>query len=101
MHIQLLRGNVMYTKKYRRVDMSEVMTVRVELEVRQRLEKLAKATARTKSFLAAEAIRLYLDINEWQIGEIENGLREADAGMFASDEEVSAVFAKQRGGNDR
>ncbi|MBI3244958.1 MAG: CopG family transcriptional regulator [Deltaproteobacteria bacterium] len=81
--------------------MSEVMTVRVELEVRQRLEKLAKATARTKSFLAAEAIRLYLDINEWQIGEIENGLREADAGMFASDEEVSAVFAKQRGGNDR
>lgn len=81
--------------------MSEVMTVRVEPEVRQRLEKLAKATARTKSFLAAEAIRLYLDINEWQIGEIENGLREADAGMFASDEEVSAVFAKQRGGNAR
>ena len=41
--------------------MSDVMTVRVEPEVKQRLEKLAKATARTKSFLTAEAIRAYLD----------------------------------------
>ena len=47
--------------------MSDVMTVRVEPDVKQRLEKLAKATARTKSFLAAEAIRAYLDLNEWQV----------------------------------
>ena len=75
--------------------MSAVMTVRVEPEVKQRLEKLAKATARTKSFLTAEAIRAYLDMNEWQISEIEAGLREADAEMFASDEEVTAAFAKK------
>ncbi len=76
--------------------MSDVMTIRVDGEIRQRLEKLSKATARTKSFLAAEAIRFYLDVNEWQIKEIEAGLHEADAGNFASEEEVEAIFSKWR-----
>jgi RHH-type rel operon transcriptional repressor/antitoxin RelB len=77
--------------------MSDVMTIRVDGETRERLEKLSRATARTKSFLAAEAIRAYLDVNEWQIHEIEDGLREADAGDFASETEVQAVFTKWRG----
>lgn len=74
--------------------MLEVMTIRVDRKTKQRLEKLAKAVARTKSFLAAEAIRAYLDLNEWQISEIKAGLREADAGELASEDEVEAVFAK-------
>lgn len=76
--------------------MLEVMTIRVDQKTKRRLEKLATATERTKSFLAAEAIRSYLDLNEWQIQEIRAGLREADAGDFASDAEVEAVFAKWR-----
>ena len=76
--------------------MSDVVTIRIDTEIRQRLERLSKATARTKSFLAAEAIRFYLDVNEWQIQEIEAGLNEADAGDFASEEEVEAIFSKWR-----
>jgi predicted transcriptional regulator len=76
--------------------MLEVMTIRVDQKTKRRLEKLADATERTKSFLAAEAIRSYLDLNEWQIQEIRAGLREADAGDFASDAEVEAVFVKWR-----
>jgi predicted transcriptional regulator len=76
--------------------MLEVMTIRVDQKTKRRLERLANATERTKSFLAAEAIRSYLDLNEWQIQEIRAGLREADAGDFASDTEVEAVFAKWR-----
>ena len=78
--------------------MSEVMTIRVDNKTKQRLEKLAEATARTKSFLVAEAIRSYLDFNEWQIKEIRAGVREADSGEFASDTEVEAVFTKWRVG---
>jgi predicted transcriptional regulator len=74
------------------------MTIRVDRKTKQRLEKLAAAMARTKSFLAGEAIRAYLDLNEWQIQEISAGLREAAAGEFASDAEVEAVFAKWRAG---
>ena len=76
--------------------MSDVMTIRVDGETKQRLEKLSKATTRTKSFLAAEAIRFYLDENEWQISEIKAGLREADARDFASEAEVEAILSKWR-----
>lgn len=70
------------------------MTVRLDDEVKARLERLAEATQRSKSFLAAEAIRAYVENNEWQIGEIQAALKEADAGEFASDEEVAALAKK-------
>jgi RHH-type transcriptional regulator, rel operon repressor / antitoxin RelB len=74
--------------------MSEVMTIWVDRKTKTRLEKLAKAMERTKSYLAAEAIRTYVELNEWQIAEIETALKEADAGDFATREEVESVFNK-------
>jgi RHH-type rel operon transcriptional repressor/antitoxin RelB len=74
--------------------MSEIMTIRVDGKTKSRLEKLARATERTKSYLAAEAIRAYVDLNEWQIGEIKAALKEADAGNFATDAEVRRVRKK-------
>ena len=74
--------------------MSTTMTIRLEDEVRDRLDQLAEATQRNKSFLAAEAIRAFVETNEWQIGEIRAALREADAGDFASDKDVAALSRK-------
>jgi predicted transcriptional regulator len=80
--------------------MSEVMTIRVDRRTKSRLEKLAKAMDRTKSYVAAEAIRAYIDLNEWQIAETRVALKEADTGDFATDNEVAAVMKKwQRGGD--
>jgi RHH-type transcriptional regulator, rel operon repressor / antitoxin RelB len=70
------------------------MTVRLEDEVKDRLERLADSTQRSKSFLAAEAIREYVENNEWQITETQAALAEADAGDFATDKEVAAVAKK-------
>ena len=78
--------------------MAEVLTIRVDAEIKKRLEKLAKATARTKSYLAAQAVRNYLDLNEWQIAEIKKGIEEADRGEFADDAKVAAFFAKWKRG---
>ena len=74
--------------------MSTTMTLRIEDSIKEQLEKLAQATHRTKSFLASEAIKNYISMNEWQINDIKEGLEEADRGEFASDEEVKAVFDK-------
>lgn len=74
--------------------MSSTMTVRLEDEVKDRLDQLAEATQRSKSFLAAEAIRAFVENNEWQIGEIRAALREADSGDFASDKNVAATTRK-------
>lgn len=74
--------------------MTTTMTIRLEPEIKERLDLLAAATQRSKSFLAAEAIRQYVELNEWQAAEIRAALAEADAGDFASDEEVDAVTAR-------
>jgi RHH-type rel operon transcriptional repressor/antitoxin RelB len=74
--------------------MSTTMTIRLEGEVKDRLDQLAASTQRSKSFLAAEAIREFVENNEWQIAETRAALAEADAGDFASDEDVVAVARK-------
>ncbi len=70
------------------------MTIRLEAELKSRLDHLAVATQRSKSFLAAAAIREFIELNEWQIEEVKDALKEADAGDFAGDDEVKAVLNK-------
>jgi predicted transcriptional regulator len=40
-------------------------------------------------------------IEAWQINHIREGLRQADAGEFASDEEIALVFAPAKRSNER
>ncbi|PYT80133.1 MAG: hypothetical protein DMG40_13465 [Acidobacteria bacterium] len=49
------------------------MKLRLEPDLRKRLDGLAKAQRRSWSFIAAEAIREYVVVNEWQIEEIGKG----------------------------
>jgi predicted transcriptional regulator len=74
--------------------MSTTMTIRLDDEVKDRLDRLAESTQRSKSFLAAEAIREFVENNEWQIAEIHAALKEADAGDFATDQDVDALARK-------
>ncbi len=59
---------------------STTFTVRVEPEVKKRLEKLAKTTGRTRSFLAAAALNDYLDANEWQVAGVKRAIASLDRG---------------------
>lgn len=80
--------------------MSTTMTVRLDDDVKSRLEGLAEATQRSKSFLASEAIREYLELNEWQIHETRTALDEASAGDFASDSDVQDLATKWKVSGD-
>lgn len=55
------------------------LTVRVKPDTRSRIETLARATRRSKSFVIEEALEQYLDVNEWQIKGIQDALVEADS----------------------
>jgi len=61
------------------------------------LGKLAEVTHRSQSFLGADTIRRYIDLESWQIAEIQQAVAEADAGDFASDIEFNAVLNKHAG----
>ena len=73
---------------------TNILTLRLDSKLKKKLDKLAKATERSRSFLVAEAIREFVALNEWQIEEIKKGLREADAGDFASDEEMEQTVRR-------
>ena len=72
--------------------MTTTMTIRLEPELKARLDQMAVTTHRSKSFLAAEAIRDFVELNEWQLQEINAATQEADDGDFASETDVKKMF---------
>ena len=72
----------------------KTINVRVPEELYNQIEELAKATARTKSFLTIDALTNYVQSESWQILDIHEGIKEADVGEFATDKQVNAVFNK-------
>jgi RHH-type rel operon transcriptional repressor/antitoxin RelB len=68
------------------------LTVRVDPDVAKRLEKLARATKRSRCYLAAEAIEEYLVVQEWQVEAILAGIDEADRGEGVDFEQVKASW---------
>ena len=73
---------------------SSVLTLRLDAKLKNQLDRLSRSMNRSRSFVAAQAIQEYVSVNEWQIAEIKKGLAEADAGDFATDEEVQQVMKK-------
>ncbi len=73
---------------------SSVLTLRLDPQLKKQLDLLSRATSRSRSFVAAEAIREYVALNNWQIEETAKALVEADRGDFASDKEVQQTLKK-------
>lgn len=73
---------------------SAVLTLRLDAKLKQQLDRLSKATSRSRSFVAAQAIREYVALNQWQIGEIRKALEEAESGEFATPDEVRRTLKK-------
>jgi predicted transcriptional regulator len=69
-----------------------VITVRIDAVLKAKLETLARSTRRSKSFLAAEAIAAYVELNEWQIGEIAAGIEELDSGEVLSEQQAEERY---------
>ena len=68
---------------------STTVTVRIPTSLKNRLSKLAEATARSRSFLAAHALQVYVDDQEWRIAAIRKARKEVREGRFISHENVS------------
>ncbi|MBI4967781.1 MAG: CopG family ribbon-helix-helix protein [Rhodospirillales bacterium] len=64
------------------------MTVRIPAALNARLEQLAQATRRSKSWLAAEAIGAYVATEADYLAAIEEGLADVKAGRLIPHEKV-------------
>ena len=68
------------------------ITIEVPLETEHQIAALAEATGRSGQVLLLEAVPRYLDLEAWQVAQIHAAIAAADAGQFATDVEVQAVF---------
>jgi predicted transcriptional regulator len=79
---------------------STTLTVRLTPAVKQQLGRLADATRRTKSFLAAEAIAAYVAREADVIAGIERGLDDMRSGLVVPHDEamerLEATVAKAK-----
>lgn len=64
------------------------VTLQVPVELRDRLDRLAAVTGRSRSGLVAEALAAYLAEAEDHLAAVEQGLADAAAGRVVSHEEV-------------
>jgi len=70
--------------------MTTTLSVRLDEDVKKRLETLAGRARRSKSFLAAEAIAAFVEAESWQLDEIQAGVEELDEGRGVAHKDVSA-----------
>ena len=73
---------------------SQTISARLDPETAKKLDMLVKSTARSRSYLVAEAIETYVKDQAWQIGAIQEGIKDADKGEFATEKEVKKVLKK-------
>lgn len=59
----------------------DTISFRLPAGTKQRIEHLAQATRRSKTFVIEEAITNYLNLNEWQVESILEGMKEIRAGQ--------------------
>ncbi|MBE0504652.1 MAG: CopG family ribbon-helix-helix protein [Desulfuromonadales bacterium] len=69
-----------------------LVSLRIEEELADRLNSLAKSTGKTKSFIASQAIQDYLALQEWQVEAIKEGIDAADRGEMVGHEEAVKVL---------
>jgi RHH-type rel operon transcriptional repressor/antitoxin RelB len=73
---------------------NEIISFRAPHALKEKLEKLADITKRSKTDLLLFWVEDGIATEEWQLQEIELGVQEANAGKFASKEEVDRVLKK-------
>lgn len=71
-----------------------LVSVRLSEPVADRLENLSRATCRSKSFLAAQAIEEFLALQEWQVAAIQEGIEAADRGEVVSHDDAVAELKR-------
>jgi predicted transcriptional regulator len=72
--------------------MTTNMNVRLDADLKERLELFAQATGRPASYHVREALLAYLDEKEWLLAKLDEGRRDYEAGRVMDEEESQAFL---------
>ncbi len=76
--------------------MEKTVSFRADSKKVQELDRLAQSRDRDRSYLLNEAIDYYLDLQQYHIEAIKEGIRDADAGNLVAHEDVIEEVKKLR-----
>ena len=74
----------------------ESITFQLGKTKRVALDSIAAAKHLDRANVIEEAVEAYIEVQQWQIAHVMAGLRQADAGEFASSDRVKKALAKWR-----
>ena len=63
-------------------------TIRMDSRTLKRVDSIARAMSRSRAWVINQAVRRYLDYEEWFIAAVKRGLREAETGEIVDHEVV-------------
>lgn len=69
-----------------------LVSARVPAALANRLDKLAKTMHRSKSYLAAQAIEEFVDLQEWHVNAIKEGIAAVERGEVVSHDQAVALL---------
>lgn len=73
---------------------TEAFSVRTDTEKVKKLDELAKQLDRSRNYIVNQAIDQLLELHAWQDERVKEGIRAAEEGSFAGDQQVRKVFDK-------
>jgi predicted transcriptional regulator len=74
----------------------ETRTIRIRPAIRKPLKGIVESLDRDRAYVVNQSIEDCIDVHQWQIDHIRMGLRETNAGMFATQEEVNRTITRLR-----
>jgi predicted transcriptional regulator len=74
----------------------QTISFRLEADKVTALDELATFLDRDRTYLLAEAVQAYLDVQRWHFEQIQAGIDEADAGKVIDHRKVKAMASRWR-----
>lgn len=67
---------------------------RTEPDTLAALDHIAQTMGRSRNWAVNQALKNFIEYNQWYLEQVEEGVKAADAGDFADPVEVEAIFRK-------
>lgn len=72
--------------------MSVASTLRTDSVTLARLDEVAKQMGRSRNWALNKAIEDFIAYHEWYLAKVREGVEAAEAGRFATQEELDSIF---------
>lgn len=69
-------------------------TVKMDEQLLQRVDGMASSLSRSRSWLITQALKRFVDYEDWYRAEGEAGLNDVAQGRVASEKDVAQIFKK-------